>query len=50
LKEDHFVTVRIRHTYVSTLDEIARRLGYAGRDEVVEDAVRRFVESLGLTS
>ncbi|MDG6988827.1 MAG: hypothetical protein JRN21_05810 [Nitrososphaerota archaeon] len=48
MKADQFVKVKIRHTYVSTLDEIAGRLGYAGRDEVVDDAVRRFVESLGL--
>lgn len=50
VKHPRYVNVKIRCELAAKLDEVARRLGYAGRDEVVDDAVGRFVESLGLAA
>ncbi|MDG6985154.1 MAG: hypothetical protein JRM73_00205 [Nitrososphaerota archaeon] len=43
-----YVKVKISRELAAKLDEVALRLGYRDRDEVVGDAVGRFVESLGL--
>ena len=43
MNEDQ-ITVKISAKFSKRLDEIAWKLGYASRDEVVEDAVRRFLE------
>ena len=49
MKKVGYVNVKIRRELASTLDEIAPRLGYEDRDEVVDDAVRRFMEGLSLS-
>ena len=38
------ITVKISAKFTKRLDELARSLGYTSRDEVVEEAVRRFLE------
>jgi len=38
------ITVEISASFAEKLDEIAQRLGYTSRDEVVEEAVKRFLE------
>ena len=47
MKEAGYVNVKIRRELASRLDDIASRLGYRSRDEVVDDAVRRFMDTLG---
>lgn len=42
--DEEQITVRISARFSKRLEEIARKLGYTNRDEVVEDAVRRFLE------
>ena len=46
MKKFGYVNVKIRRELASRLDEIAPRLGYEDRDEVVEDAVRRFMDAV----
>ena len=46
MKSDRYVNVRIHRELASRLDEVMVRLGYRSRDEVVEDAVHRFVDAL----
>ncbi|MDG6951584.1 MAG: CopG family transcriptional regulator [Nitrososphaerota archaeon] len=42
-----YVNVKVRRELASRLDDIASRLGYRNREEVVDDAVRRFMDALG---
>ena len=44
MKKKRYAIVRIAPNLLPRLDEIARKLGYKRRDEVVNDAVRRFIE------
>ncbi|MDG7016118.1 MAG: ribbon-helix-helix protein, CopG family, partial [Nitrososphaerota archaeon] len=46
MKKVGYVNVKIRRELASRLDEIAPRLGYEDRNEVVEDAVRRFMDAV----
>ena len=46
MKKAGYVNVKIRRELASMLDEIVPRLGYEDRDEVVEDAVRRFMNAV----
>ena len=46
MKKAGYVYVKIRRELASRVDEIAPRLGYKDRDDVVEDAVRRFMDAV----
>ena len=46
MKKAGYVYVKVRRELASRLDEIAPRLGYRDRDDVVEDAVRRFMDAV----
>ena len=48
MRHARYVRVRLSRELAANLDQVMLRLGYRSRDEVVDDAVRRFVESLGL--
>ena len=39
-----FTTVKIPSELARRLDEVAKDLGYTSRAEVVDDAIRRFIE------
>ncbi|MDG6917034.1 MAG: CopG family transcriptional regulator [Nitrososphaerota archaeon] len=42
-----YVNVKVRRELATRLDDIASKLGYRNREEVVDDAVRRFMDALG---
>ena len=46
MKKFGYVNVKVRRELASRLDDIAPRLGYEDRDELVEDAVRRFMDAV----
>ena len=46
MKGARYARVKIRWELAAKLDEVAERLCYRSRDEVVEDAIRRFIDAL----
>ncbi|MDG6937969.1 MAG: ribbon-helix-helix protein, CopG family [Nitrososphaerota archaeon] len=46
MKRSEYTNVKIRRDLAGKLDEVVRKLGYSSRDEVAEDAIRRFVDAL----
>ncbi len=42
---NNYVTVKIPSELAAQLDEISRGLGYRSRAEIVNDALRRFIDS-----